>query len=83
MLDQHGLKHCKPVVSPGEPEQRDQTPDLDERMHRRFRSTVGCLMWVINERPDIASTVLSLARYAAYLTLAQWGRMKRLLRYLQ
>ena len=83
VLDQHGLGHCKPVVTPGEADQPDDTSELTEAQHRRFRSTVGCLMWTIAERPDIADAVRSLARQAAHPTEARWARLKRLLRYLR
>ena len=70
-------------MTPGEAEQPDDTSEPTEAQHRRFRTTVGCLMWTIAERPDIADAVRSHARQAAHPTEAQWARLKRLLRYLR
>ena len=84
VLAEHGFERCKPLSTPCVVQRTagDENPLTPEQV-RQFRRTVGRLMWVAPERPDLAFAVKELARHVQGPTEQHWGVMKRLLRYVK
>jgi hypothetical protein len=86
LLERFGMLACNGSVTPAavgsggeEGEQLLTAPEV-----LRYRSLIGGLLYVaVNTRPDIAHTVMSLARFMQGPTSAHWQRARRVLRYLR
>jgi hypothetical protein len=86
LLDRFGMLACNSSATPAAVgsggEKGEQVLTAPEAL--RYRSLVGGLLYVaVNTRPDIAHTVMSLARYMQGPTSAHWQRARRVLRYLR
>ena len=58
VLRTFGMWDCNPVLTPLDPNvrltKRDSPEIVDPRLHRRMRSIVGCLSYLVNmTRPDL------------------------------
>ena len=56
---------------------------LSEGEHRMYRHTVGCFMWSMSERPDIAYAAKELARHVTHPAQCHLVGLKRLCRYVR
>lgn len=84
MLTAAGLSGCKPVSAPGADTLRKQLePEpLDAEAHKRYRRTVGQLLWLGSVRPDIMYAVKELSRGLSAPTSEHEAKAKHLLKYL-
>ena len=85
ILEEHGLKDAKSLVSPGLT--TVTTPDavsaLDGKSSSLYRRGVGKCMWMVPLRSDIYYTTKELARSLQNPTMESMIRLRRLLRYLK
>ena len=85
MLNEHGMKDAKPVVTPAV--NRNDDDDEDEEAsaeeHRILRRIVGKTQFLAPRRPDIAFATNRLARSLEKPSKSDIIASKRLLRYLQ
>jgi hypothetical protein len=63
-----GMWDCNPVLTPLDPNvrltKRDSPEVVEPRLHRRMRSIVGCLSYLVNmTRPDLAFTYFQLSKF--------------------
>ena len=68
MLNEHGMKDAKPVVTPAVNRTDDDDDDEEEASveeHRLFRRIVGKSQFLVPRRPDIAFATILLARTLA------------------
>ena len=68
VLRTFGMWDCNPVLTPMDPNvrltKRDSPEVVDPRLHRRMRSIVGCLSYLVNmTRPDLAFTYSQLSKF--------------------
>ena len=68
VLRTFGMWNCNPVLTPLDPNvrltKRDSPDVVDPRLHRRMRSIVGCLSYLVNmTRPDLAFTYFQLSKF--------------------
>ena len=86
LLKLYQMEQCKPVQTPaaagGYTQQMRDTP-LSSSEVTRYRSAVGKVKWLIQERPDVAYTGKELARHMQQPSVADEKGLKHLLRYLQ
>jgi len=85
MLEVAHLERAKGVNTPATPSRgtvEDETEPLDAEAHRRYRTLVGKLMWMLGTRPDIAFVVKELARTLQAPTRFDELAMKRVLKYI-
>ena len=84
MLTAAGLSGCKPVSAPGADTLRKQLePEpLGAEAHKRYRRTVGQLLWLGSVRPDIMYAVKELSRGLSAPTSEHEAKAKHLMKYL-
>jgi len=76
------LEHAKGAPTPFlTPAPLDETP-LDEAGHSLYRTVVGKMMWMMNERGDLAFPVKELARTVQAPTVGDMLRLRRAVKYL-
>ena len=68
VLRTFGMWNCNPALTPLDPNtrltKRDSPEAVDPRLHRRMRSIVGCLSYLVNmTRPDLAFTYSQLSKF--------------------
>ena len=68
VLRTFGMWDCNPALTPLDPNirltKRDSPEAVDPRLHRRMRSIVGCLSYLVNmTRPDLAFTYSQLSKF--------------------
>ena len=84
MLNEHGMKNAKPVVSlalaRNDDDGKEEEPSTEE--HRTLRRIVGKSQFLAPRRPDIAFATNRLARSPAKPSEASIIASKRLVRYL-
>eukprot|EP00972_Heterocapsa_arctica_P112548 16432404-Heterocapsa_arctica.AAC.1 len=80
-----GLDNSKPATTPAEltSSAEDDSPLLSEVDHKAYRRIIGKVMYGSAVRPDLAFTVKELARKLAAPTVADWQKVRRLVRYLK
>ncbi|CAE8640336.1 unnamed protein product [Polarella glacialis] len=85
LLEMFRLETCRSVVSPAEnvSDHGTKGESLSDQQVSQYRTAVGRLMWLIHERADLAYVVKELARNLREPTTAEWGRLKRCLRYVR
>ena len=84
VLKEHGLEKCRSLATPCVAQRNDSDDKpLEEDRRHRFRRTVGRLMWVAPERPDLSFSVKEMARRVQAPTEGDWGTLKRILRYIR
>ena len=62
---------------------RDETPLLGNSMSGTYRSLVGCILYLSDERSDVQHTIKCLASYLSSRTQHAWTQLGRLIGYLQ
>ena len=83
-LAEHGLEHCRTLSTPCVVQRADgDDRPVDEERGHLFRRTIGRLMWIVPERPDLAFAVKEMARRVQNPTEQDFGVLKRLLRYVR
>jgi hypothetical protein len=84
LVDELGLQRAKTVATPAATStgSEESAVELSELQHALFRKICGKLVWIIQERPDIAQAVNQLSRACARPTEADYERMKRLVKYI-
>ena len=84
ILAEHGLERCRTLSTPCvvQRAEGDDRPVDEERGHL-LRRTIGRLMWIVPERPDLAFAVKEMARRVQNPTEQDLGVLKRLLRYIR
>ena len=84
VLKEHGLEKCRSLATPCVAKRNDSDDKpLEEDRRHRFRRTVGRLMWVAPERPDLSFSVKEMARRVQVPREGDWGTLKRILRYIR
>jgi hypothetical protein len=87
LLERFGMLECNGCVTPaavGDVGGGNSEQLLEAHEALRYRSLVGGLLYVaVNTRPDIAHTVMTLARHMQGPTQAHMQRARRVLRYLR
>jgi transposase InsO family protein len=85
LLERFGMLNCNGSATPaavGAGGEEGEQLATSEAL--RYRSLVGGLLYVaVNTRPDIAHTVMSLARHVQAPARAHWQRALKVLRYLK
>jgi hypothetical protein len=79
---------CNPVLTPLDPNvrltKRDSPEVVDPRLHRRMRSIVGCLSYLVNmTRPDLAFTYSQLSKFVQSPGPVHLAAAERALAYLR
>ena len=85
LLSSAGMRNCAPVQTPGvrsESRVPDEEPKLGPAEHKQYRTTVGKMMFLANERPDFHSCVKECARGVQSPSIRDMQRAKRICRYL-
>ena len=80
--------NCNPVLTPLDPNvrltRRDSPEVVDPRLHRRMRSIVGCLSYLVNmTRPDLAFTYSQLSKFVQSPGPVHLAAAERALAYLR
>jgi hypothetical protein len=83
-----GMEQSRAVSTPAVPlsaAEAAEEPKLltDTAQVASYRRAVGRLMWMLYERPDLCYATKELSRDNSKPSVAAWGRLKRVLRYLQ
>ena len=84
-LDVAGVGSCAQVQTPGvrsESRVPNEEPKLGPAEHKQYRTIVGKLMYLANERPDIQYYVKECARGVQSPSVRDMQRAKRICRYL-
>jgi hypothetical protein len=84
LLNKHGLKESKPLLTPLSPATKlsRDGEELDTNVHG-YSQLIGSMMYIsVCTRPDIAQAVGALARYMATPTVPHWQAAKHILRYI-
>ena len=85
-FEYYDLKRSRPVNTPGSSSIKriiDGDEALDQKAHKRFRSTVGRLQWICPILPHINFAVKELARSLAGPTVECLAKLKHLLKFLK
>jgi hypothetical protein len=88
VLHTFGMWYCSPVLIPLDPNvrltKRDSPELVDPRLHRRMRSIVGCLSYLVNmTRPDLAFTYSQLSKFVQAPGPVHLAAAERALAYLR
>jgi hypothetical protein len=88
VLRTFGMWNCNPVLTPLDPNvrltKRDSPEVVDPRLHRRMRSIVGCLSYLVNmTRPDLAFTYSQLSKFVQSPGPVHLAAAERALAYLR
>ena len=88
VLKTFGMWDCNPVLTPMDPNvrltKRDSPEVVDPRLHRRMRSIVGCLSYLVNmTRPDLAFTYSQLSKFVQSPGPVHLAAAERALAYLR
>ena len=90
MLDKYNMKDCRPVVTPGDYNDKlsSLTPPSDEERALMkgvpFKEAIGSLLYAaVTCRPDISFIVTKLAQHGLDPSPAAWATVKRVFRYLK
>ena len=88
VLRTFGMWDCNPVLTPLDPNvrltKRDSPEAVDPRLHRRMRSIVGCLSYLVNmTRPDLAFTYSQLSKFVQSPGPVHLAAAERALAYLR
>jgi hypothetical protein len=88
VLRTFGMRDCNPVLTPLDPNvrltKRDSPKVVDPRLHRRMRSIVGCLSYLVNmTRPDLAFTYSQLSKFVQAPGPVHLAAAERALAYLR
>ena len=88
VLRTFGMWDCNPVLTPMDPNvrltKRDSPEVVDPRLHRRMRSIVGCLSYLVNmTRPDLAFTYSQLSKFVQSPGPVHLAAAERALAYLR
>jgi hypothetical protein len=88
VLRTFGMWNCNPVLTPLDPNvrltRRDSPEVVDPRLHRRMRSIVGCLSYLVNmTRPDLAFTYSQLSKFVQSPGPVHLAAAERALAYLR
>jgi hypothetical protein len=87
-LKTFGMWDCHPVKTPLDANDRlskRECPEVvDLNVHRRYRSIVGCLSYLVNmTRPDLAFAYSQLSKFVQYLGMVHLEASERLLQYVR
>ena len=84
ILKKFQMENCKPTATPMNQKDKfskdDGTAKVDEE---RFRSLIGCLLYLTTTRPDILYATNLLARFMHYPSELHMRAAKRVLRYIK
>ena len=88
VLRTFGMWDCNPVLTPLDLNvrltKRDSPEAVDPRLHRRMRSIVGCLSYLVNmTRPDLAFTYSQLSKFVQSPGPVHLAAAERALAYLR
>ena len=88
VLRTFGMWDCNPALTPLDPNirltKRDSPEAVDPRLHRRMRSIVGCLSYLVNmTRPDLAFTYSQLSKFVQSPGPVHLAAAERALSYLR
>jgi hypothetical protein len=86
VLERFGMSNAKPVSTPLDPkiklEPNNKQASKDDI--KLFQQIIGCLLYItLGTRPDLAFSVIKLARYASNPSLEHLNALKRILRYIK
>ena len=84
ILKKFHMKNCKPTTIPMNQKDKfskeDGTTKVDEE---KFRSLIGCLLYLTATRPDILHATSLLSRFMHYPSEIHMRATKRILRYIK
>ena len=88
VLKTFGMWDCNPVKTPLDANNRLSKRDcpevVDPNVHRRYRSIVGCLSYLVNmTRPDLAFSYSQLSKFAQYPGMVHLEAAERVLQYVR
>jgi hypothetical protein len=88
VLKTFGMWDCKPCSTPLDANNRLSKADcpqvVDPALHRRYRSIVGCLSYLVNmTRPDLAFAYSQLSKFVQYPGVVHLKAAERVLQYLR
>jgi hypothetical protein len=88
VLKTFGMWDCNPVKTPLDANNRLSKRDcpevVDPNVHRRYRSIVGCLSYLVNmTRPDLAFSYSQLSKFVQYPGMAHLEAAERVLQYVR
>jgi len=84
ILSRFGMEQCNMVCNPIVPGNRLSKDDSGKSVDAtNFKQMVGCLMYLLATRPDLAYVVCLIARYMERPTETHFAAAKRILRYLK
>jgi hypothetical protein len=84
ILSRFGMEQCNMVCNPIVPGNRLSKDKSGKRIDAtNFKQMVGCLMYLLATRPDLAYVVCVIARYMERPTEMHFAAAKRILRYLK
>ena len=86
MLSDWKMEKCKPALNPFSPAMLhppEDSRDVDEQTHSRYRRTVGQLLWILPARPTLAHTIKELYRGNSAPKTYHVIGLKRTLKYIQ
>jgi len=86
VLKRFGMTHCDVVRSPMDVNTFLAAASTEEPImnHSQYREAVGCLMYLmLGTRPDLAFTVMSLARHSHHPTKRHWKALHRVFRFIR
>ncbi|GAB6025573.1 hypothetical protein CHUAL_014034 [Chamberlinius hualienensis] len=87
VLDRFGMKDCKPVSTPMDPNHKlllPEKPNAEEMKRLPYQKLIGSLMYLaVSTRPDISYAVSALSQFNCNYTNEHFVAAKRVLRYLK
>lgn len=84
ILSRFGMEQCNMVCNPIVPGNRLSKDESRKRVDAtNFKQMVGCLMYLLATRPDLAYAICLIARYMERPTEMHFAAAKRILRYLK
>jgi len=84
ILSRFGMEQCNMFCNPIAPGNRLSKDDSGKRVDAtNFKEIVGCLMYLLSTRPDLAYVVCLIARYMERPTETHFAATKRILGYLK
>ncbi|GAU29902.1 hypothetical protein TSUD_379930 [Trifolium subterraneum] len=84
ILKRFGMENCNKVCSPIVPGcklSKDENGSATDA--KRFKQMVGCLMYLLATRPDLAYSICLVARFMERPTVMHIAAVKRIMRYLK
>ena len=84
ILKRFGMEDCKTMTTPMIKNLKKlNTFELEKVNPTIYRQLIGCLMYLVNTRPDLCFVVNTLSQHMVYPRRVHWIAAKHILRYLK